>query len=81
MHIIWYKHFGIMAAHRYAGCIVRWTHATMKSDKVTRMRREWKAQRDAHGTVRRFSATPSAKRAVSSSAMPLTIMAGRVRNA
>jgi len=29
MHIIWYKHFGIMAAHRYAGCAVR--HARMKS--------------------------------------------------
>jgi len=28
-------------------------------DNVTRMRREWKAQRDALATVRRFNATLS----------------------
>ena len=33
-------------------------------DNVTRMRREWKAQRGALATVRRFNATLSAKRAV-----------------
>ena len=30
-------------------------------DNVTRMRREWEAQRGALTTVRRFNATPSAK--------------------
>jgi len=45
------------------------------------MRREWEAQRDALVTVRRFNATLSAKGAVISSAMPLTVMAGKVRNA
>ena len=33
-------------------------------DNITRMRREWEAQRGALATVRRFNATLSAKRAV-----------------
>jgi hypothetical protein len=33
-------------------------------DNITRMKREWEAQRDALATVRRFNARLSAKRAV-----------------
>jgi len=82
MHIIWYRHFGIMAAHCYAGCIVRWTHATMKFLTMSRVcgaSGKHNAMRLLRCTF--FDATLSAKRAVISSAMPLTVWAERVRNA
>ena len=77
MHIIWYKHFGIMAAHRYARCIVRWMHATIK---FLRMARVCGAS-GRHNAMRLLWCAVSMQHFPTKRAVPLTVWAGRVRNA